>query len=70
MSDFHQLKKLLDIHSTVPDSLSDLTKQETTILAGALDLPLKKVSEIMTPIDNVFMLAVSCQTLILWNLHW
>lgn len=53
----NELKKLLDIHSTVPDSLSDLTKQETTILAGALDLPLKKVSEIMTPIDNVFMLA-------------
>jgi len=51
-----ELKKLLDIHSSVTQS--DLTRAETKVLAGALDFGVKEVGDIMTPIEQVFMLGI------------
>ena len=45
----------MDIHSTY----SDITKEETSILVGALDFSSKKVEEVMTPIDDVYMIEIN-----------
>lgn len=49
-----QLKKLFDLHSTY----SDITKEETTILAGALEFGSKKVEVVMTPLEKVYMISI------------
>jgi len=50
----NELKKLLEMHSTY----SDITKDETTIMSGVLDFGRKEVSEVMTPLQDVFMINV------------
>ena len=45
---------MLDIHSTY----SDITKEETSILSGALDFSSKTVEQVMTPIADVFMIDI------------
>ena len=51
-----ELKKLVEIHGG--HHVSDITHAEGTILSGALDFSTKPVSEVMTPLENVFMLEV------------
>lgn len=51
-----ELKKLVEIHGG--HHVSDLTTEDEAILTGALDFSTKKVSEVMTPLENVFMLEV------------
>jgi len=50
-----QLKKLFDLHAS---SGNTLTHEETTILSGALDFGSKTVSQVMTPLEKVFMLDI------------
>jgi metal transporter CNNM len=50
----NELKKLLEMHSTY----SDITKDETTIMSGVLDFGRKEVSEVMTPLEDVFMMNI------------
>mmetsp|Transcript_21841 Transcript_21841/g.27860 ORF Transcript_21841/g.27860 Transcript_21841/m.27860 type:complete len:519 (-) Transcript_21841:145-1701(-) len=50
----NELKKLLEMHSTY----SDITKDETTIMSGALDFGKKEVIEVMTPLEDVYMLDI------------
>lgn len=50
----NELKKLLEMHSTY----SDITKDETTIMSGALDFGKKEVIEVMTPLNDVFMIDI------------
>eukprot|EP00013_Stygamoeba_regulata_P020504 CAMPEP_0177657806 /NCGR_PEP_ID=MMETSP0447-20121125/16422_1 /TAXON_ID=0 /ORGANISM="Stygamoeba regulata, Strain BSH-02190019" /LENGTH=629 /DNA_ID=CAMNT_0019162267 /DNA_START=234 /DNA_END=2123 /DNA_ORIENTATION=- len=52
----NELKKLLDIHSH--HVASEIGVTEGAILTGALDFSLKEVSEVMTPIEDVFMLEI------------
>ena len=49
-----ELKKLLEMHSTY----SDITKDETTIMSGALEFGQKEVIEVMTALDDVFMIDI------------
>mmetsp|Transcript_2089 Transcript_2089/g.7579 ORF Transcript_2089/g.7579 Transcript_2089/m.7579 type:complete len:516 (+) Transcript_2089:328-1875(+) len=49
-----ELKKLFDLHSTY----SDITKEETTILAGALEFGSKRVEVVMTPLEKVYMISI------------
>ena len=51
-----ELKKLVEIHGG--HHISDITKAEGSILSGALDFSTKTVAEVMTPLENVFMLEV------------
>lgn len=51
-----ELKKLLEIHAS--HQATDLSAEETTILTGALDFGSKNVDEIMTPIDQVYMVSI------------
>eukprot|EP01119_Soliformovum_irregulare_P021820 TRINITY_DN733_c1_g1_i1.p1 TRINITY_DN733_c1_g1~~TRINITY_DN733_c1_g1_i1.p1 ORF type:complete len:549 (+),score=172.25 TRINITY_DN733_c1_g1_i1:106-1752(+) len=51
-----ELKKLLSIHGD--STASDLTREETQILTGALDFATKRAESIMTPLEKVFMLEV------------
>eukprot|EP01094_Clydonella_sp_ATCC50884_P029205 TRINITY_DN9064_c0_g2_i2.p1 TRINITY_DN9064_c0_g2~~TRINITY_DN9064_c0_g2_i2.p1 ORF type:complete len:514 (+),score=231.20 TRINITY_DN9064_c0_g2_i2:349-1890(+) len=51
-----ELKKLFDLHAS--SIHTDLTQEETTILAGALDFGSKHVEDVMTPLDKVFMLNI------------
>ena len=53
-----QLKKLFDIHVTSGSGHTDLTLEETTILSGALDFGSKHVTDVMTPLGEVFMLNI------------
>lgn len=50
-----QFKKLVDIHK----KSHDIQDREAQIMAGALDFANREVSEIMTPISNVYMLEVT-----------
>eukprot|EP01104_Vermistella_antarctica_P001228 TRINITY_DN1128_c0_g1_i1.p1 TRINITY_DN1128_c0_g1~~TRINITY_DN1128_c0_g1_i1.p1 ORF type:complete len:606 (-),score=152.92 TRINITY_DN1128_c0_g1_i1:143-1960(-) len=50
-----ELKQLMDVHATIG---STLTLEETAIIGGALDLPLKEVQQVMTPLEDVFMVEV------------
>lgn len=52
-----QLKALVDIHSEDKGMGGKLTRDETKIITGALDLTSKKAIRSMTPLDHVFMLS-------------
>ncbi|CAI0430190.1 unnamed protein product [Linum tenue] len=55
-----QLKALVSIHSKeVAGKGGELTHDETTIIAGALDLTEKTAEEAMTPIESTFSLDVN-----------
>jgi len=51
-----ELKKLLEIHGK--HLVSDISVDEGSILSGVLDFSLKEVSQVMTPLDKVFMLEI------------
>jgi CBS domain containing-hemolysin-like protein len=52
------LKTLVSLHQSVNSSDVDaLTEDEVTIIGAVLDLRSKPVSQIMTPIDDVFTLS-------------
>lgn len=55
----NELKKLLDIHSIHQES--GVSRRDAIILAGVLDFAQKKLEQIMTPIDKVFMLDIESQ---------
>ncbi|KAI3980847.1 hypothetical protein MKX01_025412 [Papaver californicum] len=51
-----QLKALVSMHGQAAGKGGELTHDETTIIAGALDLTEKTAEEAMTPIDSTFSL--------------
>ncbi|GAM25998.1 hypothetical protein SAMD00019534_091730 [Acytostelium subglobosum LB1] len=53
----HQLKKLLDIHSAHAME-SGVSRSDVTMLTGVLDFGQKKVAQVMTPLEQVFMLDI------------
>ncbi|EGG14553.1 Ancient conserved domain protein 2 [Cavenderia fasciculata] len=53
-----ELKKLLDIHS-IHTQESGVSRSDVTLLTGVLDFSQKKVAQVMTPLDRVFMLDIS-----------
>ncbi|KAK9067641.1 hypothetical protein SSX86_011752 [Deinandra increscens subsp. villosa] len=54
-----QLKVLVSIHSQEAGKGGELTRDETTIISGALDLTEKTAEEAMTPIESTFSLDVN-----------
>ncbi|XP_051130591.1 DUF21 domain-containing protein At4g14240-like isoform X2 [Andrographis paniculata] len=54
-----QLKALVSIHSQEAGKGGELTRDETTIISGALDLTEKTAEEAMTPIESTFSLDVN-----------
>lgn len=53
------LKTLVSLHQAVePSDVEALTSDEVTIIGAVLDLRSKPVSQIMTPIRDVFILSV------------
>lgn len=52
----NELKKLLDIHAFHQES--GVSRKDAVILAGVLDFAQKKLEQIMTPIDKVFLLDI------------
>ncbi|XP_026435423.1 DUF21 domain-containing protein At4g14240-like isoform X2 [Papaver somniferum] len=59
-----QLKALVSMHGQEAGKGGELTHDETTIIAGALDLTEKTAEEAMTPIDSTFSLDLDS------NLDW
>ncbi|KAL8162212.1 hypothetical protein V2J09_013701 [Rumex salicifolius] len=53
-----QLKALVSIHGKEAGKGGELTRDETTIISGALDLTEKTAEEAMTPIESTFSLNV------------
>lgn len=51
-----ELKKLLDIHAIHQES--GVSRRDAVILSGVLDFAQKKLDQIMTPLDKVFMLDI------------
>lgn len=52
------LKTLVSLHQAVnPSDVEALTPDEVTIIGAVLDLRSKSVSQVMTPIANVFTLS-------------
>lgn len=51
-----ELKELVSLHG--PKNVGELTSDEVTIIASVLDLRGKKVADVMTPLDDVFMLDI------------
>lgn len=54
-----QMRKLFDMHAV--EKYGNLNHDEVTILKGALNLTKTSVREIMTPIDQVFMLDIDAR---------
>merc|ERR1711915_569009 len=54
-----QLKALVPIHGQEAGKGGELTRDETTIISGALDLTEKTAEEAMTPIESTFSLDVN-----------
>lgn len=51
-----QLKAIVDVHAESHGQGGELTHDETMIIKGAMDLREKKVVEVLTPLENTFML--------------
>lgn len=51
-----QLKAIVDVHAESHGRGGELTHDETMIIKGAMDLREKKVVEVLTPLENTFML--------------
>ncbi|KAH9554159.1 hypothetical protein CY35_08G049400 [Sphagnum magellanicum] len=56
-----ELKTLVDLHGNAAGKGGELTNDETTIIAGALELTEKTASQAMTPIKDVFALDVNAK---------
>ncbi|CAM6020535.1 unnamed protein product [Sphagnum balticum] len=56
-----ELKTLVDMHGNAAGKGGELTYDETTIIAGALELTSKTASQAMTPIEDVFALDVNAK---------
>ncbi|CAK9235214.1 unnamed protein product [Sphagnum jensenii] len=56
-----ELKTLVDMHGNAAGKGGELTNDETTIIAGALELTEKTASQAMTPIKDVFALDVNAK---------
>lgn len=54
-----ELKTLVDFHGDEAGKGGELTRYETTIIGGALELTKKTASQAMTPIEDVFALSVN-----------
>ncbi|KAK9806553.1 hypothetical protein WJX73_000035 [Symbiochloris irregularis] len=52
----NELKHLINIHVENPHADSALTREDQQLLAGALDYKEKRVSDVMTHLDKVYML--------------
>lgn len=51
------LKTLVSLHRSIGEAAHQLTEDEVTIVTSVLDLKEKKVSVVMTPMDDVFTLS-------------
>lgn len=51
------LKTLVTLHRTLGDVSERLTQDEVTIIAAVLDLKEKPVHDVMTPMDDVFVMS-------------
>ncbi|KAI4296502.1 hypothetical protein L6164_036455 [Bauhinia variegata] len=54
-----ELKTLVDLHGNEAGKGGELTHDETTIIAGALELTEKKASDAMTPISEIFSIDIN-----------
>lgn len=54
-----ELKTLVDFHGDEAGKGGELTRYETTIIGGALELTKKTASQAMTPIEDIFALSVN-----------
>ncbi|KAB5516861.1 hypothetical protein DKX38_027509 [Salix brachista] len=54
-----ELKTLVDMHGNEAGKGGELTHDETTIIAGALDLTQKTAKDAMTPISEIFSLDIN-----------
>ncbi|KAI4299220.1 hypothetical protein L6164_032700 [Bauhinia variegata] len=54
-----ELKTLVNLHGNEAGKGGELTHDETTIIAGALELTEKKASDAMTPISEVFSIDIN-----------
>jgi len=56
-----ELKRLIELHTEHPAAMleSGLTRDERNLLTGALEYAHKKVADVMTTIDNVYMVEAS-----------
>lgn len=54
-------QRLIELHAEHPDALVEagITKDERNMLTGALEYSHKVVSDVMTTIDNVYMIEAS-----------
>jgi len=57
----HELKRLIELHAEHPDSLAEqgITKEEGNLISGALEYAHKKVADVMTHVENVYMVDAS-----------
>ncbi|PKI44846.1 DUF21 domain-containing protein At2g14520-like isoform X1 [Punica granatum] len=61
-----ELKTLVDLHGDEAGKGGELTRDETTIIAGALELSDKTAGDAMTPISEIFSIDVNAK--LNWNL--
>ncbi|KAJ8752793.1 hypothetical protein K2173_008528 [Erythroxylum novogranatense] len=54
-----ELKTLVDLHGNEAGKGGELTREETTIITGALDMTQKTAKDAMTPMFNVFSLDIN-----------
>ncbi|XP_023634735.1 DUF21 domain-containing protein At4g33700 isoform X2 [Capsella rubella] len=56
-----ELKTLVDFHGNEAGKGGELTHDETTIIAGALELSEKMVKDAMTPISDIFVIDINAK---------
>ncbi|XP_039015669.1 DUF21 domain-containing protein At2g14520-like [Hibiscus syriacus] len=56
-----ELKTLVDLHGNEAGKGGELTHDETTIIAGALELTEKKAKDAMTPISETFAIDINAK---------
>lgn len=56
-----ELKTLVNLHGNEAGKGGELTHDETTIIAGALELTEKKVKDVMTPLSHTFSIDINAK---------